>query len=150
MHTQPKPIHSGIMTNAEAQSSKPTSRVKLKKEIQRAVSTYFNEQKFKAFRVIESRFHGNYKEFYDVAVGTAEIEFDESDPNVMRGALKYKHEHHTTIEESSAIMDGLARSIGVQHIGPVGCHIAIDGCKIPTAPNDVFRCDFTTKCPAAA
>ncbi len=150
MHTQPKPIHSGIMTNAEIQSSKPTSRAKLKKEIQRAVNTYFNEQKFSAFRVIENRFHGAHKEFYDVAVGTAEIEFDESDPHVMRGALKYKHGHHTTLEESSALLDGLTRSIGVQCIGPVGCHIEISGCNIPTTePSDVFRCDFAAKCPAA-
>lgn len=149
MHTPPKHIHSGIVTTAEVESGKPTNRTKLKKEIQRAVNTYFNEQKFNTFRVTEKPFDGFRKEFYEIAVGTAEIEFDESDPHVLHGSLKYKHEHHITREESSAILDGLTRSIGVQRIGPVGCHIEISGCNIPTAPSDVFRCDFAAKCPAA-
>lgn len=149
MHTPPKPIHSGIVTTAEVESGKPTNRTKLKKEIQRAVNTYFNEQKFNTFRVTEKPFDGFRKEFYEIAVGTAEIEFDESDPHVLHGRLKYKHEHHITREESSAILDGLTRSIGVQRIGPVGCHIIVSGGQIAIKPGDYFHCDFSAKCPAA-
>lgn len=149
MHTQPKPIHSGIVTTAEVESGKPTNRTKLKKEIQRAVNTYFNEQKFNTFRVTEKPFDGFRKEFYEIAVGTAEIEFDESDAHVLHGSLKYKHEHHITREESTAILDGLTRSIGVQRIGPVGCHIIVSGGQIAIKPGDYFHCEFSAKCPAA-
>lgn len=133
---------------AEIAAAKPTDRTKLRKAIVASVAAVFDESIITFSRRAET--FGGSKTIHDqVAVGTAQVEFDESDPLILRGKFTYHHNAMTLREESDAILGRLCSPLEIRRLGPVAVYISADNSHSDRAAGTPwFQCGFSIKCPA--
>lgn len=116
----------------QIEAAKPTDRAALKKAIGAAVAKF-------ADRVIPT---DNYT---DVAVGAAEIEFDDSDQERLCGTITYNHGQQTHGKQATVILDDLTRTLAPERIGLLGFHVELMGCH---SDGVRYSCDWRVRCPA--
>jgi hypothetical protein len=119
----------------------PLSRAKLRKVIEAAVQKGFDETVF-SHRHISTAFETS------VAVGCAELVFDESDPVFLTGSMRYEH-GEATRKESEVILDRMASVLVSDHMGPAKGFIEPIGAHADFAgPEKLFKVEFKVRCPA--
>lgn len=129
-------------------AAKPTDRAKLRRAIAASVTAVFDESIIPFSRRVEV-FDGSKVIHEQVAVGTAQVEFDESDPLILRGKLTYRHNNPTAREESDAILDALCSTVTIRRMGPVAAYIdAHDSHSDRAAGTPYFQCGFRINCHA--
>ena len=119
----------------------PLSRSKLRKFIEAAVQKGFDET------VLSNR-HVSTALEVSVAVGCAELVFDESDPVFLTGSMRYEH-GEATREQSEVILDRMASVLVSDHMGLAKGFIETIGAQADFAgPEKLFKVEFKVRCPA--
>ena len=129
-------------------AAKPTDRAKLRKAILASAAAVFDESTITFSRRADT-WEGSRLIHEQVAVGTAQVEFDESDPLILRGKFTYQHNAPTIREESDAVLDKLCSPLTIRRLGPVAVYISADDSHSDRAAGTPwFQCGFSIKCPA--
>lgn len=126
----------------------PMSRSKLRKVIKAGLENVFDET-FIPYRELANSIHaGNAMIARNVAVGCAELYFDESDPVFLTGSMRYEH-GEATREQSEAILDRMASVLVSDYMGPAKGFIEPIGAQSYFAgPEKLFKVEFKVRCPA--
>lgn len=118
----------------------PMSRADLRKVISAAVQNGFDET-VAPYQHVSSAACGT------LAVGCAELFFNESDPVFLMGTMTYRH-GEATRAESDAILNRMFSVLVSDHMGPAAEFVQTLGGHADYSSEKFFRVDFQVRCPA--